>query len=764
MRILTVTATEFGLFKNKHFSFDKELSLITGANESGKSTLQALIIFLLYGFPPRDQTERALRLSRDGKRAAGEMTFTLREGTYRIRRTYLLRSLSGRSAPLEECEVTDAAGQRVDLGGKQPGEYFLGIPREIYEATALSKQSEIDTVTDASTGDAISNLLFLDAGGAGLDTALRLLDTARRELVHNRGQGGLLHTLKDERAAIEGDLHESKARVTRLHELRARISQLTVDLQDKERALSALEAQTRAGELEALLNRFAALHQAEAEEARLHTALHAGKEKARQAPRITPDTLTALQQTISQQAALAQEHDALLARADEAAATHKHITEGKLYKKIESFGGVKRLDTSVTRLQKRQNRLTLLLAVLFTLGVGLLALSFVLPTHQPLLFAASGCLLLAAAAALGGKLHTRHQLFAICKAVELQSPQLIPTLLATHLAANHSAESCLQARESHLANAALLAEKMAETTQTLAATATTLGLPADTAAEALLQHALALAAAENQENAATVTLQTALAAAHARRETLAAELGALDEAALRAEQRALGEDISPLTADESLRHRTFLTEAKAGLSAKLLDAAREEAAIAAKENDVSALEAALAENKLRAQSATERLAAIKLAESVLEEANDALHQDLLPRIVNEASRILAALTDGQYQTLCLTSDFSVSLEADNGTYPLSSFSAGCRDAVGLALRLALTRVITKEPLPLLLDEVTARLDDTRADSLLSILSRLAGEGAQILLFTCHTREATMLQAAGAAYTGISLSAESSCRA
>ena len=76
--------------------------------------------------------------------------------------------------------------------------------------------------------------------------------------------------------------------------------------------------------------------------------------------------------------------------------------------------------------------------------------------------------------------------------------------------------------------------------------------------------------------------------------------------------------------------------------------------------------------------------------------------------------------------------------------------------------MALTRVITSEPLPLLFDEVTARLDDERAQNLLAHLSRLAEGGTQILLFTCHSREAKMLDADGKAYTKISLSTQSDC--
>ena len=755
MRILTLTATEFGLFKNQSFTLDRCMTLIEGANESGKSTLQALVVFLLYGFPARDQNERTLRLSRDGKRAAGEMTLSLRGTSYRICRTYLLRSLSGRTAPLEVCEVTDAAGERVDLGGKQPGEYFLGIPREIYEATALSRQSEIEAVASAATGDAVSNLLFPDTCGAGLDTATRLLDAARRELTHTRGRGGLLDTLATERAMLEGDLQNAREHSGKLRDLRAKAAAFTADLQDKEHALNMLSAAARAGELDAILTRFAALHAAEDEENRLTDALQATADTA-QAPRPSAEIVTALGRAVSLRESLLAERDGALARAREAEVTRKTITENALYGKIEALGGAETLDSKLNKLTRRTARLTALALLLLAAGAGIMALAFA-PLAQALPFYAvgSGCVL-SGLVSLIGRWQTGRRLRALCRTLGVRTKQLLPTMLATHIDSRNAAHTASHSASTNTALAETLTDKLSALDTELRATATSLGIPADVAHADLLTYALAMAATDKKASSESAALQAALAASRARREMLAASLNGLCEADIRRERDALT-DISPLTAEEVTRHRAFLEEAKAGLTANLLAVSREEAALAAKETDVAALERALAENKDRMQKASDKLAAIRLAQEVLTEASDALQSDLLPRIVANASRILHTLTGGKYGKLFLNADFAVSLEADGGVYPLRTFSAGCRDAVGLALRLALTAVVGAEPLPLLLDEVTARLDDIRAANLLSCLTRLTEGDAQILLFTCHSREAKMLDAAGISYTAITLS-------
>ena len=76
--------------------------------------------------------------------------------------------------------------------------------------------------------------------------------------------------------------------------------------------------------------------------------------------------------------------------------------------------------------------------------------------------------------------------------------------------------------------------------------------------------------------------------------------------------------------------------------------------------------------------------------------------------------------------------------------PLSHFSAGCRDAAHLSLRLGLLDTLAKERLPLLFDEALSRLDDDRAYALLQLLMEYCNAGGQCVLFTCHSREAAFL--------------------
>ena len=147
--------------------------------------------------------------------------------------------------------------------------------------------------------------------------------------------------------------------------------------------------------------------------------------------------------------------------------------------------------------------------------------------------------------------------------------------------------------------------------------------------------------------------------------------------------------------------------------------------------------------------------AIVLAYSSIEAAREQLASRVNPRLRQSAARYLSTLTDGRYDALALDSDYLPSAESVGGIHPSEAFSGGTKDALYLSLRLALTDLLSgKEPMPILLDEALAQLDDKRATALLTILLHRAAEGGQSLLFTCHSREERLLE--GQSYHKIEL--------
>ena len=214
----------------------------------------------------------------------------------------------------------------------------------------------------------------------------------------------------------------------------------------------------------------------------------------------------------------------------------------------------------------------------------------------------------------------------------------------------------------------------------------------------------------------------------------------------------------PVAAEDEeslLRKLSFAKESQRALTVRVGELAREEAALGATVRDVTALSAAREKANAALREARASLAAVNVALEALGVASEALQSSVMPEVAKRASVIFSELTAGAYSTLLVSEAFGVSVKTESGIYPLSQFSAGCLDAAYFALRLALLETVTDEPLPLLLDEVTAHLDDKRAAALLLVLSRYAKSGGQCLLFTCHTREAALLL--GEDFVKISLS-------
>lgn len=137
----------------------------------------------------------------------------------------------------------------------------------------------------------------------------------------------------------------------------------------------------------------------------------------------------------------------------------------------------------------------------------------------------------------------------------------------------------------------------------------------------------------------------------------------------------------------------------------------------------------------------EEVQALTLALEGLEEANATLRRRFSPALNDMAGQLLARLTGGQHRGLTLARDLSAQVEQEGVQLPHSQLflSAGAQEQLYLALRLALAD-LTAPQAPLVLDDTLANFDDARAAAALELLQGLSG-GRQVLLFSCHSRDA-----------------------
>lgn len=159
-------------------------------------------------------------------------------------------------------------------------------------------------------------------------------------------------------------------------------------------------------------------------------------------------------------------------------------------------------------------------------------------------------------------------------------------------------------------------------------------------------------------------------------------------------------------------------------------------------NQAKALLRVLAENdRIR-----DEISAIEMAQETMTELSSSIRDSFGLYLNKEASQLIAGITGGIYDSMSIDENLNAFLNTKTKLVPIENVSSGTMDQVYLALRLAAAKLIQegKEEMPLFFDDSFTQYDD---DRLRTALKWLAGAfGGQMLIFTCHHREAQMLRA------------------
>ena len=141
-----------------------------------------------------------------------------------------------------------------------------------------------------------------------------------------------------------------------------------------------------------------------------------------------------------------------------------------------------------------------------------------------------------------------------------------------------------------------------------------------------------------------------------------------------------------------------------------------------------------------------------LTKEILEEAYSEMKKNITPKFNQSLSKNIEKISNGKYKNIIINDNISVELE-DGRYVPAESLSIGTIEQIYLSLRLAIMNEITKEKLPVMLDEAFAYYDDKRLEAALEFLSKVDN---QVILFTCTDREKNLLDKNNIQYNYISL--------
>ncbi len=159
-------------------------------------------------------------------------------------------------------------------------------------------------------------------------------------------------------------------------------------------------------------------------------------------------------------------------------------------------------------------------------------------------------------------------------------------------------------------------------------------------------------------------------------------------------------------------------------------------------NQLESLRHTLAEN----QRISQELAAIDLAQETMNNLSMTIRGSFGLYLNKTASDLVAGITGGIYTSMSIDEDLNVFMNTKTKLVPIEQVSSGTMDQIYLALRLAAAQLIQdgKETMPLIFDDSFVLYDDERLRSALRWLA--SSYDGQMIIFTCHQREAQMLTA------------------
>lgn len=144
---------------------------------------------------------------------------------------------------------------------------------------------------------------------------------------------------------------------------------------------------------------------------------------------------------------------------------------------------------------------------------------------------------------------------------------------------------------------------------------------------------------------------------------------------------------------------------------------------------------------------SQEIAAIDLARDTMTELSSSIRDSFGFYLNKNASELIGGITGGAYTSMSVDENLNAYMNTPSRLVPLDQVSSGTMDQVYLALRLAAARFIQNdsgEQMPLIFDDSFILYDDDRLKSALKWLQ--SAYGGQIIIFTCHQREAQMLTA------------------
>ena len=162
-------------------------------------------------------------------------------------------------------------------------------------------------------------------------------------------------------------------------------------------------------------------------------------------------------------------------------------------------------------------------------------------------------------------------------------------------------------------------------------------------------------------------------------------------------------------------------------------------------DNLSKLEEDLEKDKQLYFNIKQKEKSIELAKEVLTCAYQKMKDEVTPKFTKQLSENIGNITKGRYSKALYNESEGLVVELNNGDYVnANKLSLGTIDQLYLSLRLSMIDDLSKEKLPIIMDESFAFYDNKRLKNILIYFSEKL-KNRQIIIFTCTNREKEILE-------------------
>ncbi len=692
MKLITLEILAFGKLKNFTLTPEAGLNTYIQPNEFGKTTLIHFIYFMLYGYEAK---RLKTYLPWSGEAMAGSLTMEMDGRIWKIERTHPHKGAEKRQV------FCTTSGENAPLSAKeQPGPYFLKLDGETFLRTFCITQGDLLFARTDGLDTALKNMAATGDESVSFVQAEEFLNNEHTRYKHRGKERGNLPDLQREVEQDKQRLLLVRRGVDEQLALKEEWSQLDRQLQELDRQIQQENQNLQkalAGDAIKTLEKLEKFRRQD--------------QKSLTPPRVSLQDLTVLEE------AFARTENARRQQEDAEQAERAALARGELLQNsMDAFGFHAMTPRQVQSLQQKRTGLTVVAILLALVGLGGLLLALFGTGAALRTIAGSlggGMLLLALILPLSEHWRKRR----ICLMNGAATPQQLLEKWARFAAIKQQKDQLDPEKQQ-------IAQQVAQARQEVA--------QATAALEQLQRTHRVLSMEELQD--------------------LRVEWGVYEQnknrkPSLLTEQEILGdqteEQLRLLAAggtptDDTaarVRQRIALLQEQA----RQVQRQKDELDIrdlAALWEEQQQLEQTIAQKEQQAEQWQKNLAAVLQSLDWLRAANEEMNTRFAPQLCKTAGAYLAALTEGRYTGLLLNDNYEILVSAPEGTYPLSAFSAGTRDGVYFAFRLAVGQLLSETVLPMVLDDPFVNLDPQRKEAAMALLEQ-AGKNHQILYFSCR---------------------------